>query len=277
MNSMPHTKRLSALGTAVLALAITTKAMAAAPDADTVAKQMKQALEPAQSSLRKVTLAVSQDGETREVMLGEARGRAGAESHILVVVLAPQDLRGTAFLVKEEPAGMNDTTWMYIPAVRRVRKLVSPEAYSAFLNSDFTYSDLGFVNTRPSVSMQSEETRSGAARAYLLRAVPKESWYYSKIETTVAADSYLPIERHYFDPAGALWKVERWDGVAVINGVPTALRATIDDVQYKSQSSLKVTDLQYGAQVPETLFQPDNLPEAVSSPVWSKLAAPVGR
>jgi hypothetical protein len=125
--------------------------------------------------------------------------------------------------------------------------------------------------------MKSEETSSGGVRAYRLRAVPKENWYYAKIETTVAADSYLPIERHYFDPAGALWKVERWEGVAVINGVPTALRVSIDDVQYKSRSTLTVTDLQYGAQVPEALLQPNNLPEAVNSPVWSKLAAPVGK
>jgi hypothetical protein len=93
----------------------------------------------------------------------------------------------------------------------------------------------------------------------------------------MAADSFLPIERHYFDPAGALWKVERWEGVVTIQGVPTALRMGIEDVQAKSRSTLRVTDLEYGAQVPEALFEPRNLPQAVGSPVWDKLVAPVGR
>ena len=270
-------KGLRTLGFVAMVLVVARGTGAAAPDTATVATRMKQALEPSQPSLRKVTLSVTQDGETREVLLGQAHGKVGNERHMLVVVLAPEDLRGTAFLVKEQAAGPSDTTLTYIPAVRRVRTLVSAEAFSAFLNSDFTYSDLAFVNTRATVSMKSEETSAGGVRAYRLRAVPRESWYYSKIETTVAADTFMPIERHYFDPAGALWKVERWEGVAVINGVPTALRVSIDDVQYKSNSTLKVTDLQYGVPVPEALLKPDNLSQAIASPVWDKLVAPVGK
>jgi hypothetical protein len=85
---------------AVMSVTAGVSAAASSPDAATIVGRMKLALEPAQSSLRRVTLAVSQDGETRELTLGEARGKAGDESHILVVVLAPADLRGTAFLVR---------------------------------------------------------------------------------------------------------------------------------------------------------------------------------
>jgi hypothetical protein len=237
---------------------------------------MKQALEPPQSSLRKITLSVRQEGDTATVQLGEARGSGGDSNSILVAVLAPADLRGTAFLIKEEPASPSDSTWVYLPAIRRVRSLVSSEAYSAFLNSDFTYADLAFTSTRSSVSLQGEDTRDGV-HVYRLSAVPAQNWYYSKIETTVAADTHLPIERRYFDPAGALWKVERWEHVAVINGIPTALSVTMDDVQAKSSSTMTVTDLAYGAEVPPSLVQPRNLPSAVTSPAWSTLHAPVGK
>jgi len=270
-------KGLCTLGTVAVLLVAAGSAMAAPPDVAAIVSQMKQALEPAQSSLRKTTLAVTQEGETSTVSLGEARGKLKDANHILIVVLAPPDLRGTAFLVREEPAGPNDTTWVYIPYVRRVRTLVSPEAYSAFLNSDFTYADLAFVNTRPTLSLQAEDTSSGGVQAFRVRAVPKETWYYTRIETTVTADSHLPIERQYFDPAGVLWKVERWEGVSIINGVPTALKVSMDDIQAKSRSTLTVTDLQYGAQVPEALFQPANLPAAINSPVWIALKAPVGK
>jgi len=269
-------KGLRPLGTVAVLLVAAGSAMAAPPDVAAIVSQMKQALEPAQSSLRKTTLAVTQEGETSTVSLGEARGKLKDANHVLIVVLAPADLRGTAFLVREKPAGPNDTTWVYTPYVRRVRTLVSPEAYSA-LNSDFTYADLAFVNTRPALSLQAEDTSGGGAQAFRVRAVPKETWYYSRIETTVAADSHLPIERQYFDPAGALWKVERWEGLSTINGVPTALKVSMDDTQAKSRSTLTVTDLRYGADVPEALFQPANLPTAINSPVWSALKAPVGK
>ena len=262
--------------TLVLLVLVAARAWAAPPDAATIVRQMKQALEPAQSSLRKVTLSVRQDGDTATVQLGEARGTGGDKNHILVAVLAPAELRGIAFLVKEEPAGPNDSTWTYLPAIRRVRSLVSSEAYSAFLNSDFTYSDLGFTSTRSSVSLLGEDTRDGV-HVYRLSAVPVQNWYYSKIETTVAADTHLPIERRYFDPAGALWKVARWEHVAMINGIPTALLVTMDDVQAKSSSTMTVTDLAYDAAVSPTLMEPRNMLSAATSPVWTALQAPVGK
>jgi Outer membrane lipoprotein-sorting protein len=269
-------KGFRAFAAVVVMLIGTARVIAAPPDVATIVSQMKQALEPARSSLRKVTLTVNQEGETATLELGEARGKVGDANNVLLVVLAPADLRGAAFLVKEEAAGANDTTWMYLPAVRRVRTLVSSEAYSAFLNSDFTYADLSFVSTRPTVTLQADET-SGGKHVYRLRAVPKESWYYSRIETAVAADSSLPTERQYFDPAGALWKVERWEAVSTIDGVPTALKVSMEDVQAKSASTLTVTALQYGAQVPDTLLQPRGLPAAATSPVWNGLKAPVAR
>jgi Outer membrane lipoprotein-sorting protein len=93
----------------------------------------------------------------------------------------------------------------------------------------------------------------------------------------VAADSSLPTECRYFDPAGALWKVERWEAVSTIDGVPTALKVSMEDVQAKSTSTLTVTALQYGAQVPDTLLQPRGLPAAATSPVWNELKAPVAK
>src|SRR5437660_1757457 len=83
---------------------------------------------------------------------------------------------------------------------------------------------------------------------------PAQRWYYTRIVTTVAADSFLPIERQFYDPANQLWKVERFQGVSTINGVPTVLTLSMDDVQAKSRTTITVTDLKYGARIPEALL-----------------------
>src|SRR2546427_4626182 len=49
-----------------------------------------------------------------------------SERRTLNVVLAPEGLRGTAFLVQDDGAA-SDVQWLYIPAIGRVRQLVSPE------------------------------------------------------------------------------------------------------------------------------------------------------
>src|SRR2546427_12125610 len=83
-----------------------------------------------------------------------------SERRTLNVVLAPESLRGAAFLVQDDGAA-SDVQWLYIPAIGRVRRLVSPEAYSAFLNSDFTYADLGFVDTGARYRLLGTKTYDG--------------------------------------------------------------------------------------------------------------------
>lgn len=257
--------------------AVAAAAAAAPPDATTIMTKMKAAIEPPQASLRRLTLTVTGlDGTSSAVVLGQARGAAAESRRILTVVLAPPELKGIAYLTQEQPAGPGDAQSAWIPAIGRVRTLVSSEAFSAFLNSDFTYSDLGFASLRPRYTLLEEGVLNGT-KVYRIDAVPKDNWYYSHYETTVAADSFIPIECKFFDPAGALWKVERWEGTATVNGVPTVLKVTIDDVQAKSKSTIAATDLQYGVAVPDALLQPSGLPKAASSPLWTALDAPVGK
>jgi len=258
-----------------LFLAATT-AGAETPDVATIVSRMKQAVEPAQASVRKMKLAVTQEGSTKEVILGQARGKVADANHILTVVLAPAELRGTTYLVQEGVASDDNKQWIYVPAIGRVRTVVSPEAFSAFLNSDFTYSDLGFTPLRSAYSLLGEDA-TGGVRSYGIHAVPPQRWYYARIVTTVAADSFLPIEREFYDPANQPWKVERFQSVAIINGVPTALAISMDDTQSKSRTTITVTDLEYGARIPDVLLQPKGMPEAAKASLWTSLDAPVGR
>lgn len=261
----------------VLAIALGVSVAAAqAPDPKALVGQMKAALEPAKSSARVATLTVTGDGSSNQVVLGQARGTAGGGKQILTVVLAPADLRGTAYLVKEEPASDNDKLWIWIPAIGRVRTVVSPEAYSAFLNSDYTYSDLGFVSLRPTYKSVKEET-VGGAKAYVIDGEPPQKWYYTRIVSTIAAATSLPIERKFYDPANQLWKVETFAKVAVIDGVPTVMTTKIDDIQSKNSSTLNVTDVRYDVEIPAGLLEPMGLPKAASSPLWSSLKGAPGK
>src|SRR5262249_23442384 len=82
--------------------------VAAPPDVKTIIANMKQAMESAPASLRKVRLTVAQEGTTSSITLGEARAKGADGNRILAVVLAPADLRGTAYLTLEQPASNAD-------------------------------------------------------------------------------------------------------------------------------------------------------------------------
>ncbi|HYC22073.1 MAG TPA: outer membrane lipoprotein-sorting protein [Candidatus Bathyarchaeia archaeon] len=242
---------------------------ASPPDAATVAQRMKAALEPTRPSTRKLALTVSADeGEATQLVVGQARDGRAKSGRALSVMLSPPDARGMAYLVEERSDLKPEVQWLWIPTIRRVRKLVSVESNEAFLNTDFTYSDIGFLKRNVSDKLLGTEEHAGV-RAYKLESIPEESWYLSRIITWVATGTFLPLERDFFDPAGALYKVERYSDVTTVDGTPTPLRIRMENVQAKTSTEMVVSELHYDVELPPTLLDPDFLRRAASAAVWS--------
>ena len=253
----------------LLAAIAVAPALAAPPDAATVVSKMRAALEPERVSVRKLTRTVTgPGGDTSQITLGAARKKVGAAPRVVMVVLAPEGLRGTTLLVEEATA--ENVLWLYVPAIGRTRKLVSPEAYTTFLNSDYTFADLGFVGMGAKYQLKGEEKRQGVD-TYRLEGVPRETWYYSRFTTWVTKDTFFPVERNFNDVANNLWKVERWSNVSAINGVPTALRLSMENVQTQTKSEIVADAVRYDVEVPDALLDPAQLSKAAASSVWGTL------
>jgi carbonic anhydrase len=92
--------------------------------------------------------------------------------------------------------------------------------------------------------------------------------YYSRILTWIAIDSMLPLERQYYDVAGSLWKKEVFEDVSVINGIATPLHVTMEDVQTRTMTELKVQQVEYDRSIPDSLFDPVQLPQGVQFSTW---------
>src|SRR5438445_726969 len=72
-------------------------------------------------------------------------------------------------------------------------------------------------------------------------------------------------------PAKRLWKVERWGGTSAVDGVPTVLRVSMEDLQAKTRTDIDVSAVRYDVPVPEVLLDPAQLSKAASSPLWNEL------
>ena len=60
---------------------------------------------------------------------------------LLVVFDAPKPIRGTALLSHSHPRSDNDQ-WLYLPAVKRVKKIAARNKSGPFLSSEFAFEDL---------------------------------------------------------------------------------------------------------------------------------------
>ena len=258
----------AALGVLVLAAG---PALANEPDAATLVRRMKAALEPDRPSIRKLTITISAgDGEATKWIVGQARKRFEDGNRILIVMLAPPDVKGSAYLMREMAANSGVEEDVYFPTVRRVRRVLPIEGFRAFLNSDFTLADLGFVSLRATYRLIGEGTRAGV-HAYQIDEMPtapEVKWYYSHTVTWIAVDTALPVERDFYDSANALWKVETFGDVKEIDGVATPQHLRMDDKQGGGYTEIDVGDVRYGVDIPDSLFEIDRLGEAASWSHW---------
>ena len=243
------------------------RALAAPPDALSIVKQMKEVFEPARPSTRKISISLSAGNQKVQWVAAQGRKEFPDGKRMVTVLLAPESLKGTAYLIAER---RNQPTlmWVYLPSSLRVREILPADAYEHFLGSDFTYTDLGWVRLHESYTLLGEEEHD-AVRAYKVEErVPKERAYYSRLVTWVAADSKVPLQRDYYDVAGVLWKRELFDEVSVIGGIPTPLRIRMEDLQAKTSTELDMSEVRYDVDIPETAFDPGHLPDLVTLPLW---------
>ena len=59
----------------------------------------------------------------------------------LIIFDRPKDIKGTAFLTFSHKAG-DDDRWLYLPALKRVKRISSSNKSGPFMGSEFAYEDL---------------------------------------------------------------------------------------------------------------------------------------
>lgn len=229
--------------------------------------RMNAALHPAAASTRQWELRMSRPtgGLAPVVRAVQARKRIDGGTRVLTIVTSPASLRGTAFMLHEN----DGARWVYAPVIERVRKLVPVSYGEAFLHSDFTYGDLGLV------SSSSTYRRAQAVQgAYMIEESPDTPWLYSRIITWVDHRTFLPVRREIFDSGGILWKRQKFDDVRSIEGAPTALHIAMEDVRANTRTDIFVSAVDYRAQLPDNLFDPYLLSNALASPVFANEGRP---
>jgi hypothetical protein len=238
------------------------------PDAASIINRMKQALEPAVPSVRVMTLRVNgpRGAAAPEWKLAQARAEVNGSNWMLTVILSPSAWgNGIALLDQDKPP--TAVEHIYLPAVQRVRRFTPLQAWEPFFGSDFSYQDFSFPRSAWNVKLQGTESHDGR-ECYKLEEALAHNPYYSRVETWVATDTGLPVERDYYDLGGKLYKSERYEQIVTIQNIPTITKIVMEDVQQGGSSEIDVTSVKYDKEAPLKLFDPSYLPKAAADQFW---------
>lgn len=132
---------------------------------------------------------------------------------MLITVQEPEDIRGTAFLIVEHSEQDNDQ-WLYLPALRRVRRVLPNEKGDSFLGSDFSYANLESEDLdNYNYSLLGEDSLDGN-HCWIVEARPADEKTlretgYAKRELWIRSINYVGLKTRFFDKKGRESKLFR--------------------------------------------------------------------
>ena len=130
----------------------------------------------------------------------------GDDNMRMVRFMSPADIKGTTTLLIEHGEA-DDDMWVYLPALKKVRRLVSSNKKDSFVGTDFSYGDvIGHKVEEWTHRLLREEVVDGAA-CYVIESLPRNETVaansgYSKRITWVRKDNFVSPRAEFWDTAG---------------------------------------------------------------------------
>ncbi len=120
----------------------------------------------------------------------------------------PRDIKGTAFLSFTH-ALVPDDQWLYLPALKRVKRISSSNKSGPFLGSEYAFEDLtSFEVAKYRFKYLRDEVVDEIA-CFVIELMPQyEHSGYTRQIVWVDQQRYIPIRVDYFDRKNALLKTQ---------------------------------------------------------------------
>jgi len=164
----------------------------------------------------------------------------------IIKFTAPADIKGTGFLTIEKP-GWETEQFLYLPALRRTRRIVTSQKSHRFVNSDFTYEDMERHPVDNYTYKLTGSANLGSQDCHILESRPKpgvES-QYSLIVSYIVKQSFVPVAVEYFNKKGTHFKTYKVLKLERIKGIWTEIIVSMEDKIKPHTSYLKIEKQEY--------------------------------
>jgi outer membrane lipoprotein-sorting protein len=179
----------------------------------------------------------------------------GDTEKTLMVFKSPRDVAGTKYLSFSYGDNQDDDMWLYLPALKRVRRISGSGKNDDFMGTDFTYEDMGSRGlNKDTFSLRGEETIEGRP-CWVVEARAKDSRDpYGRRLMWIRRDSHVINAVDYYDRQDRLLKTLRVSGIRQIDGIWTAQRMEMTNVQNKHSTVIEMSDIRFNAPLDDNLF-----------------------
>jgi len=172
----------------------------------------------------------------------------------------PADVKGTASLTWSH-ATVSDDQWLYLPALKRVKRISSKNKSGPFMGSEFAFEDIGSQEVdKYTYSYVGEDSLDGIATHIIERyPVDKYSGYRKQI-VWIEQERYIALKIEYYDRKGSLLKtMTASDFEQYLEKHWRAAKMEMVNHQSGKSTTLEFTDFQFKTGLKDKDFQKTTL------------------
>jgi hypothetical protein len=195
-------------------------------------------------------------GDERRRALEIQSAREEGLSRMLVRFTAPDDVAGTAFLLRENDGGADEQI-LYLPALKRTRRITGSQRRGAFMGTDFSYADLEVRRSGGSKCTRLEDEAVEGQTAYVIEVTPEERTEddaYAKAKMWIHQRTLVPLRVDLYGDDGEVMKRMRVHRLERVAGRWMATETTMETLARGSRTLLRLDEVDPDARFPPETF-----------------------
>ena len=125
----------------------------------------------------------------------------------LMTFLKPNDVKGTKLLTwSYRETDKDDDQWLFLPSLKRVKKINSRTRGSSFMGSEFSYADLTAQTIEKYNFSYVKDIKVNGHDTWMLNRVSKYKSNYKRVEIFVSKKMLTTVASNYYNKRNELYK-----------------------------------------------------------------------
>ncbi len=211
-------------------------------------------------------ILVDKNGKQRVRKITMFRKDKGKDDLSIMFFKHPIDVKDTGFLTHDfDDPKKDDDQWLYLPALKKSKRIASTDKSGSFMGSDLNYSDMTSRNLENydfTFYEKGKETEINGVKVWVIESVPRSKEIinetgYKKSLLFIRQDNYFVIRAVNWEKRGGYVKFMKVNKLELIDGIWVSTDMNVQRKKGKRvvhQTLLKFHNTKFNQPIEENMF-----------------------
>jgi len=198
---------------------------------------------------------INKSGKERVRIIKQFTKDMGEMEKSIMFFQSPADVKNTSFMSWTYDSDKSDDQWIYLPTLKKTKRISSDSKSDYFMGSDFTYDDLGDRKIDDDTHQLLREEAIDGIDYYVVESISKdEDYMYSRTITWIRKDNFIGLQKEFYDEDEDLLKTLKIKKFEEISGFLVITNSEMHNVQKDHKTIMVLSDIEINTGISDSKF-----------------------